>query len=184
MERRREASAAEQAPGSRPPPNCWPPGHLPPAPRKGRGSSSSSAPRATAGEAARSKGSKPPKPGPNLAPLPPLRADAGRPIEMDGATGRRREPLRRRFDTLLRRIHGPPPTVTGHLDRPEAGGPRALPSRRFQALLTLFSESFSSFPRGTCSLSVSRQYLALDGIYHPFRAAFPNNPTRRQRLVE
>ncbi|CAN1194099.1 Protein TAR1, partial [Linum perenne] len=49
--------------------------------------------------------------------------------------------------------------------------------------LTLFSKSFSSFPRGTCSLSVSRPYLALDGIYRPIRAAFPNNPTRRQRLV-
>ncbi|WJX25214.1 hypothetical protein P8452_14277 [Trifolium repens] len=44
-------------------------------------------------------------------------------------------------------------------------------------------DSFSSFPRGTCSLSVSRQYLALDGIYRPIGAAFPNNPTRRQRLV-
>ncbi|KAK8634596.1 hypothetical protein V6N13_022477 [Hibiscus sabdariffa] len=43
--------------------------------------------------------------------------------------------------------------------------------------------TFSSFPRGTCSLSVSRPYLALDGIYRPIRAAFPNNPTRRQRLV-
>ncbi|THU42862.1 hypothetical protein C4D60_Mb00t00540 [Musa balbisiana] len=45
------------------------------------------------------------------------------------------------------------------------------------------TESFSSFPRGTCSLSVSRPYLALDGIYRPIGAAFPNNPTRRQRLV-
>ncbi|KAK8640505.1 hypothetical protein V6N13_008258 [Hibiscus sabdariffa] len=43
--------------------------------------------------------------------------------------------------------------------------------------------SFSSFPRGTCSLSVSRPYLALDRIYRPIRAAFPNNLTRRQRLV-
>ncbi|KAG6627056.1 hypothetical protein CIPAW_15G105400 [Carya illinoinensis] len=43
--------------------------------------------------------------------------------------------------------------------------------------------SFSSFPRGTCLLSVSRPYLALDGIYRPIGAAFPNNPTRRQRLV-
>ncbi|KAG7529155.1 GAG-pre-integrase domain [Arabidopsis suecica] len=43
--------------------------------------------------------------------------------------------------------------------------------------------SFSSLPRGTCSLSVSRPYLALDGIYRPIGAAFPNNPTRRQRLV-
>ncbi|TXG57524.1 hypothetical protein EZV62_015353 [Acer yangbiense] len=43
--------------------------------------------------------------------------------------------------------------------------------------------SFSSFPRGTCLLSVSRPYLALDGIYRPIWAAFPNNPTHRQRLV-
>ncbi|KAL3573312.1 hypothetical protein D5086_027216 [Populus alba] len=43
--------------------------------------------------------------------------------------------------------------------------------------------SFSSFPRGTCLLSVSRPYLALDEIYRSIGAAFPNNPTRRQRLV-
>ncbi|CAL5440928.1 unnamed protein product [Camellia sinensis] len=49
--------------------------------------------------------------------------------------------------------------------------------------MTLFSKSFSSFPRGTCLLSVSRPYSALDGIYRPIRAAFPNNPTRGQRLV-
>ncbi|CAN7077087.1 unnamed protein product [Brassica oleracea var. botrytis] len=53
----------------------------------------------------------------------------------------------------------------------------------FKHSLTLFSKSFSSLPRGTCSLSVSRSYLALDGIYRPIGAAFPNNPTRRQRLV-
>ncbi|KAK9032004.1 hypothetical protein V6N11_056289 [Hibiscus sabdariffa] len=33
------------------------------------------------------------------------------------------------------------------------------------------------------TLSVSRPYLALDEIYRPIRAAFPNNPSRRQRLV-
>ncbi|PHT26606.1 Protein TAR1 [Capsicum baccatum] len=43
--------------------------------------------------------------------------------------------------------------------------------------------SFSSFPRGTCSLSVSRPYIALDGIHRPIWDAFPNNPTRKQRLV-
>ena len=58
-----------------------------------------------------------------------------------------------------------------------------FPPGNFKHSLTLFSKSFSSFPRGTCSLSVSRAYLALDGIYHPIRAAFPNNPTRRQRPV-
>lgn len=61
--------------------------------------------------------------------------------------------------------------------------PIRFPPGNFKHSLTLFSKSFSSFPRGTCSLSVSRLYLALDGIYRPIRAAFPNNPTRRQRLV-
>ncbi|KAK9521670.1 hypothetical protein VZT92_020036 [Zoarces viviparus] len=32
----------------------------------------------------------------------------------------------------------------------------------------------------TCRLSVSCQYLALDGVYHPLWAAFPNNPTPRR----
>ena len=31
--------------------------------------------------------------------------------------------------------------------------------------------------------TVSRQYLALDEIYRPIGAAFPNNPTRRQRQI-
>ena len=46
----------------------------------------------------------------------------------------------------------------------------------FSSFNSLF-KVLSSFPRGTCSLSVSRQYLALEGVYLPFRAAFPNNPT-------
>ena len=58
-----------------------------------------------------------------------------------------------------------------------------LPLNNFKHFLTLFPKFFSSFPRGTCSLSVSRRYLALDGIYHPIRAALPSNPTRGQRLV-
>ena len=61
--------------------------------------------------------------------------------------------------------------------------PIRFPPGNFKHSLTLFSKSFSSFPRGTCLLSVSRPYLALDGIYRPIGAAFPNNPTRRQRLV-
>ena len=50
----------------------------------------------------------------------------------------------------------------------------------FRYSFTLFSKFFASFPHGTCSLSVSHQYLALDGIYHPLRAAIPNNSTRRK----
>ena len=68
-------------------------------------------------------------------------------------------------------------------DRGTSPAPIRFPPDNFKHSLTLFSKSFSSFPRGTCLLSVSRPYLALDGIYRPIGAAFPNNPTRRQRLV-
>ncbi|KAK8667196.1 hypothetical protein V6N13_007346 [Hibiscus sabdariffa] len=68
-------------------------------------------------------------------------------------------------------------------DRGASPAPIRFPPDNFKHSLTLFPKSFSSFPRGTCSLSVSRPYLALDGIYRPIGAAFPNNPTRRQRLV-
>ncbi|CAN7088060.1 unnamed protein product, partial [Brassica rapa subsp. narinosa] len=67
--------------------------------------------------------------------------------------------------------------------RDASPAPIRFPPDNFKQSLTLFSKSFSSLPRGTCSLSVSRPYLALDGIYRPIGAAFPNNPTRRQRLV-
>ena len=59
----------------------------------------------------------------------------------------------------------------------------SLPFQQVQALLTLFSKSFSSFPHGTCSLSVSNQYLALDGIYHPICAPIPRNVTLRKYTV-
>ncbi|PPR92750.1 hypothetical protein GOBAR_AA27917 [Gossypium barbadense] len=68
-------------------------------------------------------------------------------------------------------------------DRGASPAPIRFPLDNFKHSLTLFSKSFSSFPHGTCSLSVSRPYLASDRIYHPIRAAFPNHPTRRQRLV-
>mmetsp|Transcript_35197 Transcript_35197/g.56914 ORF Transcript_35197/g.56914 Transcript_35197/m.56914 type:complete len:128 (-) Transcript_35197:1893-2276(-) len=45
-------------------------------------------------------------------------------------------------------------------------GPKRFPFNNFKHFLTLFSKFFASFPHGTCSLSVSRPYLALDGIYH------------------
>ncbi|CAN7089105.1 unnamed protein product [Brassica rapa subsp. narinosa] len=68
-------------------------------------------------------------------------------------------------------------------DQDASPAPIRFPPDNFKHSLTLFSKSFSSLPRGTCSLSVSRPYLALDGIYRPIGAAFPNYPTRRQRLV-
>ena len=59
----------------------------------------------------------------------------------------------------------------------------SLPFQQFQALLTLFSKSFSPFPHGTCLLSVSNQYLALDEIYHPICAPIPRNVTLRKHTV-
>ena len=62
--------------------------------------------------------------------------------------------------------------------------PNRFPHNNFKHFLTLFSKFFSSFPHGTCSLSVSRQYLGLGGIHLPFRAAFSSNPTLGKRLVK
>jgi len=44
-------------------------------------------------------------------------------------------------------------------------------------ILTLLPECFSTFPHGTCMLSVSLQYLALDDSYHPFYILRPKNVT-------
>ena len=45
-------------------------------------------------------------------------------------------------------------------------------------LLTLLSKCFSTFPQGTCLLSISRQYLAMDGGYHPICALLPKSVTQ------
>ena len=42
----------------------------------------------------------------------------------------------------------------------------------FRHCLTLFPKFFSSFPHGTCSLSVLRTYEVLDEMYHPFALQF------------
>ncbi|PHT56944.1 Protein TAR1 [Capsicum baccatum] len=67
-------------------------------------------------------------------------------------------------------------------ERGASPAPIRFPPNNFKHSLTLFSKSFSSFPRGTCSLSISRPYLELDEIHCPIWATFPNNPTRRQHL--
>ena len=55
--------------------------------------------------------------------------------------------------------------------------------QQFQVLLTLFPKFFSSFPHGTCSLSVSHQYLALCETYHTFCVQLPMNATLRKCTV-
>jgi len=71
------------------------------------------------------------------------------------------------------------PQKMRHSDTPCNG----FPFSGFRHSLTLFSKFFASFPHGTCSLSVSRQYLALEGIYLPLRAAVPSNSTLRKNGV-
>ena len=58
-----------------------------------------------------------------------------------------------------------------------------FPPNGFKRYFTLFSKFFSPFPHGTCLLSVSCPYLALDEVYHPIRAALPSNSTRRGRIA-
>lgn len=55
-----------------------------------------------------------------------------------------------------------------------------VPLEQLQVLFTFFSKFFSPFVHTTSSLSVSQEYLALDEIYHLFRVAIPNNPTREK----
>ena len=68
--------------------------------------------------------------------------------------------------------------------RKDDSGLKRFPMNNFTYCLTLFPKFFSPFDHSTCALSVSCQYLALDGIYHPFRAAFPNNSTLRSLLSQ
>ena len=82
-----------------------------------------------------------------------------------------------RSDTTL-------PSMSIRDNKPQAiTGFQCFPLSNFKYYLTLFSKFFSSFPRGTCSLSVSRRYLALDEIYHLLRTAFPSYSTLRAGAV-
>ena len=77
------------------------------------------------------------------------------------------------------------PACGAQTDRAHPGGARppgrrqsgSLASNDFTYYFTFFSKFFSSFPHGTCSLSVSGEYLALEGIYLPLCATVPSNTT-------
>jgi len=90
--------------------------------------------------------------------------------------------LLRRSETMLTRGHAWCSTLRLRYRYLEHAAARlvliAFPLNNFKYFFTLFSKFFPSFPHGTCSLSVSRQYLALDEVYHPIRTALPSNPTR------
>ncbi|KAI3482171.1 hypothetical protein L1887_55202 [Cichorium endivia] len=88
----------------------------------------------------------------------------------------------------IRTVHAPSRSADRlspfHIRPGRIAGPHSLPSRQFQALFDSLFKVLFIFPLAVlvCYRS-SRRYLALDGIYRPIGAAFPNNPTRRQRLV-
>jgi hypothetical protein len=65
-----------------------------------------------------------------------------------------------------------------------ATGQERFPCNNFTYYFTLFPKCFSPFDHSTCALSVSGRYLALEGIYLPFRAAFPNYSTRRRGFTK
>jgi hypothetical protein len=69
------------------------------------------------------------------------------------------------------------------ISRRESGRMR-FPFNDFTCCLTPFPRFFSSFDHSTCALSVSGLYLALEEVYLPLRAAFPNYSTRRMGLAE
>ena len=53
----------------------------------------------------------------------------------------------------------------------------ALASNDFTYYFTFFSKFFSSFPHGTCTLSISGTYLALGESYHLLYVPLPKNVT-------
>ena len=73
----------------------------------------------------------------------------------------------KRFTTCVRVWLTYSPCGTGRQPSPSKQQPfhqiwfHPLPIQRFQALVTLFSKSFSRFPHGTCFLSVSNEILSL-----------------------
>ena len=73
----------------------------------------------------------------------------------------------KRFTTYVRVWLTYGPCGTGRQPSPSKQQPfhqiwfHPLPIQRFQALVTLFSKSFSRFPHGTCFLSVSNEILSL-----------------------
>jgi len=86
--------------------------------------------------------------------------------------------LQPRWAVLRRsRTKPPPPSYPeNHAVRPSRAH-SFNPLNGFTHYWTPTSRFFSTFPRGTCSLSVSWRYLALEGVYLPLRAALSSNPT-------
>ncbi|KAM7460233.1 hypothetical protein LguiA_035815 [Lonicera macranthoides] len=85
--------------------------------------------------------------------------------------GRRSNPHRSTPESI-----GGPALRRSTSDRSASPAPIRFPPDNFKHSLTLFSKSFSSFPRGTCLLSVSRPVFSLGRIYRPIGASIPKQP--------
>ncbi|KAI3680143.1 hypothetical protein L2E82_50670 [Cichorium intybus] len=73
--------------------------------------------------------------------------------------------------------------IAVHIRPGRLAGPHSLPSRQFQALFDSLFKVLFIFPSLVLVCYRSHAgYLALDGIYRPIGAAFPNNPTRQTAL--
>ncbi|KAL2453699.1 Uncharacterized protein Adt_48800 [Abeliophyllum distichum] len=81
-------------------------------------------------------------------------------------------------------VHAPSQSADRLIAVPHPTGriadPHPFPPDNFKHSLTLFQSSFHLSLAVLVAIGLSRLYLALDGIYRPIGAAFPNNPTRRQ----
>ena len=85
---------------------------------------------------------------------------------------------------MARRVAGPETILRRRGEKsPTPGQTDSLASNNFTYSFTFFPKFFSSFPHGTCSLSVSRKYLALEGHYLLISAAVPSNTTHDGRLL-
>ncbi|KAI3488817.1 hypothetical protein L1887_47060 [Cichorium endivia] len=70
-----------------------------------------------------------------------------------------------------------------HIRPGRIAGPHSLPSRQFQALFDSLFKVLFIFPSRYLFAIGLTPVFSLGRIYRPIGAAFPNNPTRRQRLV-
>ena len=85
---------------------------------------------------------------------------------------------------VARRVAGPETILRRRGEKsPTPGQTDSLASNNFTYSFTFFPKFFSSFPHGTCSLSVSRKYLALEGHYLLISAAVPSNTTHDGRQL-
>ena len=76
-------------------------------------------------------------------------------------------------------VHSTAPT--GHCRIQRNRRYQVLVEQWSQARTTLFPKYFTSFPHGTCSLSDSRKYLAVEIIYYLVHIPVPGNATPRVR---